>query len=302
MDPRRRGILEMATAMAIAGTIGWFALRSGRPAHDIVFWRCVFAAFALGGYCWCTGAFRARLSRGQWATLLGGGAALVANWVMLFAAYRHASVAIATAVYNVQPFVLLGLGVALFGERLDARKLGWLGLAFAGVVLMAGQRPQAGYVEGAFWPGIALALGAAVGWALAAAAARRLAGVPPQLIAFAHVCMGALALAPFADFGHPPAGTLAWGLLACIGLVHTALMFALMYAAVQRLPSHLQGALTFINPVVAVSVDVFALGHVLHAPQLAGIAVVLLAAACLTLGAGAPAARRDGGNRGDRRA
>lgn len=285
MDERTRGVTEMVVAMSISGTVGWFVLRSGRPAHDVVFWRCAFAVLVLGLYCRATGAFRSRLSWAQWITAVTGGVALVANWVLLFASYRHASVAIATAVYNVQPFVLLGFGTFLFGERFDARRIGWLALAFGGVALMVSRKPDASYVGDGFALGIGLALGAAVGWAVAAAAAKRLAGVPPQLIALVHVCIGAFALAPFADLAHPPADAVTWGLLACIGVVHTGAMFALMYAAVQRLPTHVQGALTFINPVVAVATDVLLLGHALHASQALGIAIVLCAAGGLTFAA-----------------
>ena len=59
---------------------------------------------------------------------------IVGNWVLLFASYSRASIAIGTAVYNVQPFMLVGLGAAFLGEKVTARKLGWLGLSFAGML------------------------------------------------------------------------------------------------------------------------------------------------------------------------
>lgn len=282
MTDNRRGALEMALAMTISGTIGWFVLMAGRPPLDVVFWRCVFGALALGLYCLATGAFRVRMSWRQAALAVFGGVAIVVNWLMLFAAYRHASVAVATAVYNVQPFIVLAFGALMFGERITLAKVGWIALAFVGVVLIVMEKPSASYVGADFGLGIALTLAASVGWAIATITTKKLAGVPPQKIAFIHVVTGIVILAPFAELSTLPSGAMSWSMLVALGFLHTGIMYALMYSAVQKLPTYLQGALTFINPVVAVLTDVFALGHVLHPSQIAGIAVILTAAAGTT--------------------
>lgn len=57
------------------------------------------------------------LTRRQAAIAVLGGVALVLNWVMLFGAYSHASIAVAAVTYHVQPFMLVGLGVLFFGEK-----------------------------------------------------------------------------------------------------------------------------------------------------------------------------------------
>jgi len=57
-----------------------------------------------------------------------------------------------------------------------------------------------------------------------------------------------------------------------------------MYSAVQKLPTHLQGSLSFIYPVVAILVDLVAFGHRLQLTQLLGVVVVLVAAAGMSLG------------------
>jgi drug/metabolite transporter (DMT)-like permease len=60
-------------------------------------------------------------------------------------------------------------------------------------------------------------------------------------------------------------------------------MFTLQYSAVQKLPTHLTGALYFLYPVVAFVVDAVALDHRLQPMQLFGAAAILLAAAGMTL-------------------
>ncbi|WP_222861630.1 DMT family transporter [Oceaniovalibus sp. ACAM 378] len=250
---------------------------------DVVFWRCVFAAGALVAYCYFTGAFRAKVTRRQLAIAVLGGVAIVLNWLLLFVSYRYASVSISTAIYNVQPFILLGFGVFLFDERFTFAKLSWLGLAFAGLLLILLEKPTADYVRGSYAWGVLFVLTAATGWAIAAATTKYLTGMPPQLIALIHVLTGVVILLPFADLVDLPSGGRAWTLLAIVGLVHTGFMYALMYSAVQRLPTHLQGTLTFINPVVAILTDVLALGHFLHWTQLLGIGIILISAAGTTV-------------------
>ncbi|RUZ71551.1 EamA/RhaT family transporter, partial [Mesorhizobium sp. M7A.F.Ca.US.006.01.1.1] len=58
----------------------------------------------------------------------------------------------------------------------------------------------------------------------------------------------------------------------------------LMYGAIQKLPTHLQGSLSFIYPVVAILVDVAAFGHRLHMSQVVGATAILIAAAGMNLG------------------
>src|SRR5260221_7634103 len=134
MSERMRGAVEMTTAMTMSGTIGWFVIRAGQPILDVVFWRCVFGVTALLVICAARGLLKRDLmTRRQVALVAIGGVAIVLNWLLLFGAYSRASISIATAVYNTQPFMLVGLGVLLFKERLTLNNLLWLGLAFAGM-------------------------------------------------------------------------------------------------------------------------------------------------------------------------
>jgi len=283
MSDKTRGTIEMSAAMAVSGTIGWFVLASGQPAAEVVFWRCLFGAATLLAICAGLGLLR-KLDR-RVVVLAGlGGVAIVVNWLLLFAAYPRASISIATAVYNTQPFMLVGLGRLFLGERPGVAKLAWMVLAFAGVLAIVETGPDLGESGADYLGGIGLALGAAFFYALAALVAKKLAGTPPHLIALVQVCVGLVLTAPFAHLGHLPEGWTAWSCLAAIGVVHTGLVYILLYGAIQKLPTSLSGALSFIYPAVAILVDVAALGHQLQAGQIAGMAAVLAAAAGATLG------------------
>lgn len=284
MDSTVRGTIEMTAAMTIIGTIGWFVVMSGQPVMDVVFWRCAFGAVALLVTCAALGLLRGRLTLRIVAIAALGGAAIVINWLLLFSAFSRASISIATAVYNTQPFMLVGFGALFFGERLTLTKLTWLGIAFAGMLLIVQTGPDAGITGTDYVTGIGMALGAAFFWAVAAIVAKKLKGTPPHLIALIQVCVGVVMLAPFANLAHLPADSWSWAMLVTLGVVHTGLVYILMYGAIQKLPTHLQGSLSFIYPVVAILVDVVAFGHRLHPAQLVGAAAILIAAAGMNLG------------------
>lgn len=285
MEDRTRGMLEMAAAMVISGTIGWLVVISGRPVTQVVFWRCAFGAMVLIPVCAARGYLRRdAISPRQVWLAVGGGIAIVANWLLLFSAYSGASISIATAVYNTQPFMLVALGALFLGERITLAKLAWLATAFGGMLLIVQAKPDTGALPGNYLAGIGMALGAAFFYALAALIAKHLKGVPPHLIALIHVLVGSVALLPLLAQGGWPTGALTWGTLATMGVVHTGLMYILLYGAIQKLPTHLTGALSFIYPIVAILVDRLAFGHHLHPAQLVGAALILLAAAGMTLG------------------
>lgn len=284
MNEKMRGTVEMTAAMAILGTIGWFVVMSGQPVLDVVFWRCAFGAATLLIVCAALGLLRGRLTLRVVGIAALGGAAIVINWLLLFSSFSRASISIATAVYNTQPFMLVGFGALFFSERVTLTKLAWLGIAFAGMLLIIQTKPDAGYAGTDYFIGIVMALGAAFFWAVAAIITKKLAGTPPHLIALIQVCVGIVMLAPFANLSVLPTDTWSWSMLVTLGVVHTGLMYILMYGAIQKLPTYLQGSLSFIYPVVAILVDVIAFGHRLHPLQIVGAAAILIAAAGMNLG------------------
>lgn len=284
MTAGTRGAAEMTIAMLISGTIGWFVIVSGEFAVDVVFWRCAFGAATLVGICAWKGLLRrGAMSAVQLRLAVLGGVAVVLNWLLLFGAFPRASISIATCVYNTQPFMLVALSAILFKERLTAAKLSWLALAFCGLILLVGGDPAANGLTAEYLSGIAMALGAAFFYAVAAIVAKKLTGVPPVLIVMVQVLVGVAMLAPLARFSPLPSSLPTWAALATLGIVHTGVMFILLYGAIQKLPAHRVGALSFIYPLVAIIVDVVAFEQRLDLRQVIGAAAILLAAAGTTL-------------------
>ncbi|PYC36078.1 EamA family transporter [Pseudomonas soli] len=281
----RRGSLEMIAAMLISGTIGWFVLVSGQPVLEVVFWRCVFGAGTLLLICAAMGFLKPGvLTRATFLLAVVSGVAIVGNWVLLFASYSRASIAIGTAVYNVQPFMLVGLAALFLGEKITLAKLTWLSVAFLGMLAIVSAHGVGQASGGEYLQGIALALGAAFLYAVAALIIKRLTGTPPHLIALIQVSTGVLLLAPWVKLGGLPGELPALGSLVTLGIVHTGLMYVLLYSAIQRLPTALTGALSFIYPIAAILVDWVAFDHRLAPLQWLGVGLILLAAAGMQQG------------------
>jgi len=281
----RRGSWEMVAAMLISGTIGWIVLVSGVPVVEVVFWRCVIGALTLLVVCGLLGYLRLDLLN---YTKLGlamlSGVAIVGNWLLLFESYARASISISTAVYNVQPFMLVMLAAVFLGEKITVQKLAWLSVAFVGMLAIVTAHGSQQNTGDDYLMGVALALGAAFLYAIAALIIKRLKEVPPHLMALIQVTTGALLLAPLMQWHSLSASMDAWAALLTLGVVHTGLMYVLLYGAIQKLPTAITGALSFIYPIAAILVDWIAFGHRLGWLQWLGVAAILLAAAGLQRG------------------
>lgn len=284
------GTWRMVAAMLLSGTIGLVVIESGLPVEQVVLLRCLLGALGLGAWLWWQRTW-VQPSWRDWRFMLLGGVALVANWVALFHAYAYVGIAVATVVYHVQPFMLV-LAAALGGEAMGWRKLPWMLLALAGVVLSSGVGTGAAAVTEAAvqhvgspaW-GVLLALMAAALYTVTVVSTRRVKGIAPTQIAMAQMLAGGAALAVWS------APVLLQGLqrlttvpltqtVVCVlivGWVHTSLMYGLMYGAFQRLGAAAIAILSFIYPAVALAVDLLWFGTYPAVLQWLGMALIVLA-------------------------
>ncbi|HDU3860586.1 TPA: DMT family transporter [Klebsiella quasipneumoniae subsp. quasipneumoniae] len=286
-----RGVWQMSLAMIISGSIGAFVLLSGLPVIDVVFWRCLIGALTLLLFIVLSRQPFSRLTRFTLALAVLGGIALVINWLLLFAAYSRISIGMATVVYNTQPFMLVLMGMVL-GERVSAVKWGWLLLAFGGVVILLSSELAPAHGD-SLATGVLLALGAAFFYALTAIIARKLHPLPAQHIAFIQVLVGVVMLLPLVQM---PAfsASFPWRYLLILGVVHTGIMYQLLYSAIQKLPTPITGSLSFIYPLVAMGVDYLVFHHALTPVQWCGGMLILFAAAGNNLGWGEKKPRQSG--------
>lgn len=266
------GVWRMVSAMALSGTIGAFVLFSAQAPATVVFFRCLIGAAALLGWLWLTGGW-IRPDRRAAALIVAGAAAIIGNWLCLFAAFTLCGISIATVVYHVQPLILVVLAAVTQRQRPDWRQAPFLILAFVGVALTTGIGPGALHVG--VLDGVLLALAAALLYALATLATRQLKAYPPAQIAGLQLVIGVAALAPMASFDAGKFSVQVWSSLIVVGLVHTGLVYNLMYGAFQRLRAETIASLSFIYPAVALGADLVLFDAKLSTPQWFGIGLIL---------------------------
>lgn len=264
----------------LLGTLGIFIEEAGQPALTAVWFRCFFGLIALT--LWFTVSNRwseLRLARRDAALAISGGLLMVLSWVMFFEAVPRTSMSVATLVVHVQPFLIMVIGTVWLGERVSRRQwaaacvaLTGLGLATGALDHLLGSQ-NAGPMD---LQGIALALGAALAYALAPLLLRRAHGASALVMAWWQCMAGTMALAWWPLTQGWPAPGPAWGWLMGMGVVHTGLAYVLLYAGVSRLPAGRMAVLQFVYPTSAIAFDAVVYGRTLSGIQLTG-GVLLLA-------------------------
>lgn len=276
---------SMVVAMTLSGSIGILVVESGRGALEVTFFRCLFGALVLGVYVAVRGQSN-RPTAGQWGWLCASGVTMAGNWVMFFQAYTHAPISTVTIVFHIYPFVLMGLGALLLGERPGLISIAWALMAFAGVVAIA---LGTGGRAGIDLTGLALTVGALLLYAVTLLLAKQLAGVPAVVVTAVQLAVGALFVLPLVG---PAALAMAattwsawtWTMLATLGAVHTGLLYLMVYAALRVLPTSGVAILSFLYPLTALMFDIVLYDVRPGAVQLAGMALILGAVAGERLG------------------
>lgn len=283
-----KGALEMLAAMAICGTIGVVVLLSGQAEVSLIFYRCLFGAAVLLAVCVGRGYIsRASMTPRLIVGSLIGGSALLANWYFLFSSYEKTSIGVATTVYNTQPIIMIMLGYLIFKEKITRNIVTWTGVSLMGLVFISKVAGDAGSPVGHadYLIGVLQALLAAVLYAVAALYARLLKGNSPTLIALLQMALGVLVLWPFADLSLIHSPTLDTETIATVvlGVVHTGLMYILLYGALQKIEAYRAASISFLYPALAIFIDSVFLGVSLSLSQWIGIGMILLGAAGINL-------------------
>ncbi|MFP1733179.1 DMT family transporter [Lonsdalea quercina] len=281
---KQYGTIQLAIAMSLSGTIGYFVIESGQSPINVVFARCVIGSLFLVIYCFYAKLFNlSYLTAKNIGLMIVVGLSIVLNWIALFSSYKYASIGVTTTIYHMAPFIVFFAGAFLFKEGLSKSRLIWLLVAFLGVVLIGDPENQTIAVGSSYLLGCGLALVAAALYAIATLASKFTKDIPPHVMALSQMLIGIVVLLPLADFQHYSGTVWQWSCLIILGIVHSAFMYILIYASYKKLQTAAIAILSYIYPVAAVIVDYFAFDHVFSALQIAGGMMILAAGLCGTL-------------------
>ena len=163
---KKSAYAAFVAAMLVFGTVGLFTRRvllpSGEvlPSAELALFRAVSALLLLGLYLLVSGrriSLRA-IGKEIWLILLSG-VAVGANWILLFEAYRHTTIAIATVSYYFAPTVVTVASLFLFREKMTALRWVCFAASTVGLALVLGADIA---LPGATVTGVLFGLGAAV--------------------------------------------------------------------------------------------------------------------------------------------
>ncbi len=275
-------------AMAVFGSIGLFVRRIGLPSATIALYRGIIAFVTLSILMAATGRFRGLKALRPYAgRVLLSGIAMGFNWILLFEAYRHTTVALATLCYYFMPTFVVLAGALIFRERLTARQ----GVLFVGATL--GLLMIVGFASGgpSDLTGVAFGVGAAALYAVVVLLNRSLKQVDGITRTWLQFLAAVAALLPYvlATGGLSLQGADTTGriYLVLVGMFNTGLVYALYFTVLPRLRAQQAAILSYLDPLVAILLSWLLLGERLAPVQMLGGALLLGCTMLNETGAGA---------------
>lgn len=269
--------LTLTVSMLIFGTIGVFVRHIALPSGEIALYRAVLATVLLAGYLIVTRqGFHIGAVRRELPVLLLSGAAMGANWILLFEAYRYTTISVATLSYYFAPVIVMALSPLLFRERLTAKRLVCFILCTVGLVLVIGVTDL-----GATKPkGVFFGLGAAVLYATVILLNKTIKGVSGIQRTFWQFIAATAVLIPYVlCTGGITVGGLdfsGWGALVTVGIVHTGITYCLYFSSLKNLPGHKIALLSYLDPLTAVVLSLTVLAEPVTLWQLVGGGMILI--------------------------
>lgn len=270
------GKVKILTSMAIFGTVGIFVRFIPMASAAIAFCRGVLGCIFLLLLMAATGK---KISVGDikknlWVLAISG-AAIGINWILLFEAYRHTTVAIATICYYLAP-AFVTLGSPLVGEKLTAKKLGCIGVAMVGMVFVSGvlQGSQNGSPLG-----VLLGVGAAVFYASVILLNKKLSPIGAYDKTLCQLGAASIVVAPYillsGAISFAEMSALGWVMLAVVGIVHTGIAYALYFGGIRDVNAQTAAILSYLDPVLSIILSALILREQLDVFSILGAVLIL---------------------------
>ncbi|MPT51970.1 MULTISPECIES: DMT family transporter [Delftia] len=271
-----RGQWLMIAGGVLLGTVGVFVQEAGQHPLVTVLFRCAFGALALLAWGLATGRVRELRVRGRsWPVVAATGVLMVLNWALFFAAIPRTSIGVATIVFHIQPVWIMLFGTLVLREAVAPRQAVAMLAALLGLVLTTG---LLGGDAAAWGPdhvsGLLMCLAGSLCYAAVTILAKTEKVVTPFALAWWQCAVGTVLLlwVPLVH-GWPQAPS-SWAWLAGLGVLHTGLAYAILFAGMARLTLGRIAVLQYVYPLTAIVLDWAVYGRALDAVQLAGVGLM----------------------------
>ncbi len=274
---RRKAMGMFISSMLIFGTIGVFRRYIPLPSAFLAFARGILGGLFLLVFMRVRkkGA-GAKLPPGVLARLAATGAMIGINWILLFEAYNHTTVAVATLCYYMEPTFVMLLSPLLFKERLTGKKALCAAVSIVGMALVSG---VIGSGQGGSVRGVLFGLGAAVLYAAVVIMNKKTPGIDAYRKTTVQLLSAGLVMVPylFLTNGFTGEGFTASSvvLLLVVGIVHTGVAYALYFGGMEGLSVQTIAVFSYIDPVSALLFSALLLREPLSLLNILGAVMII---------------------------
>lgn len=264
-------------SMVCFGTIGYFVRNISLPSGEIALYRAFFAILLIGGYMLLT---KQKINFGkakkELLLLVLSGGAMGVNWILLFEAYKHTTVSVATLCYYFAPVLITLACPILFKEKMGVKQWVCFVMATLGLGLITGLGSMG---EGNHLAGILFGISAAFFYATVVILNKYIKQISGIHRTFLQFVSAFAVLLPYVllteGINLSSLNGVGWASLATVGLLHTGVTYCLYFSALKELPGQTAAVLSYIDPLVAVIVSVTLLGETITPLQILGGALIL---------------------------
>ncbi|MFJ8461644.1 DMT family transporter [Lysinibacillus xylanilyticus] len=268
-------IIKLTVSMALFGSIGFFTVHTGVPAIELVFVRCICATLFLGGMWLITGGHKTeKWDKKEILQTLLCGVFIVLNWVFLFKAFEEMSISIAISIYNLAPIFVLIFGALFLKEKMTIQALLATVTCFIGSMFIIGLNNFLTLSEfmksGFIW-----ALLSALFYAFTMLTSKTIINLSSYALTYIQTTVGIVILLPFVDFSlFEGLTTTNWLYILGTGFIHTGFVYYLFFDSIRSLSTILVSVLVFVDPVVAILLDMLLLDFMPSFMQTLGIVLI----------------------------
>lgn len=273
------GYASIATAMLIFGSIGIFRKYLPVPSGFLAMSRAVIGVAFLFAVMAVT---RRKVSYGKirknLPCLLISGGFIGINWILLFEAYNHTTVSVATLCYYMAPVFIIAVSPFVLKERITPRKAVCGILALVGMFFVSGVFSGGDFASGQV-AGILFGLSSAVFYANVVLMNKKMTDIPPYEKTLVQLMSSAVVMLPYVlaceDVTSIEFTPQVIVLLIIVGVVHTGAAYALYFGGLTAVSAQTAALCSYIDPASALIMSALILGERMDVYSIIGAVIIL---------------------------
>jgi drug/metabolite transporter (DMT)-like permease len=266
--------MKFALSMAIFGSVGYFSAKTNLPSIELVFIRCICACVVLSLVYLFSNKKKEAVEKKEIGFSVLCGVFLVVNWVFFFRSFEHMSVTVAVSIYHLAPVLVVLLGSFLYREKITLKVMLTVITCFIGTLLVGGMQDYLS-LESLMSAGLPWAFGAALFYALTTLMGKKISKLNPILTTIIQTGVGVLMLLPLVQWDYFSQLTGEnWFYILLTGIVHTGFVYYLFFSSLPKLSSGTIAILVFIDPAVAIFMDIVLTAYRPDFLQIIGILLI----------------------------